>query len=154
MVSILPLIYIFSSLFCRLLWIDPSVQTTIGITIILMFHSLLVCFLFVFFRVFFFFCGKVQIFICHFSFFHFLSVEQQNPRQIFFFFLIDTISGVQNPRKCYGSHSLGLILVRAYTIWWYCQFPIPCTIPCWLPFPPSHALYSFYVIDCFIFFST
>ena len=68
----------------------------------------------------------------------------------FFFLFIETGSGLlavirwsvyvyQSPKEFYASHSLGRILVHAYTICLYSQIWISCTIPSGSPFPPSHS---------------
>ena len=63
MLLILPLIFSSSSSLSTLLETVPSAPTTIGITIPLMFHSFF----------FFYFSGKVQVFVNDFAFFHFHS---------------------------------------------------------------------------------
>ena len=45
----------------------------------------------------------------------------------------------QNPREFYASHSIGWILVSAYTFSEYGQISVSCTISSGSSFPPSHA---------------
>ena len=43
-----------------------------------------------------------------------------------------------NSREFYAYHFLEQILICTYTIWYYVQISISCTIPNGSPFPPSH----------------
>ena len=56
----------------------------------------------------------------------------------------------ENPSEFYTSHSIGRILVSAYTIWYYNQNSISCTIPNGSPFPPSRVYYCalFRFVSC------
>ena len=82
-----------------------------------------------------------------------------------FFLLIDTWSGFfgpefcdlfvfQNPQEFYASHSLGQILVCAYTIFQFGKILISCTIPSGSPFLSSNAspcfLYMLFYCICLL----
>ena len=69
----------------------------------------------------------------------------------------------QNRTDFYGSRFLWLILVCAYTIWYYGQISVSCTIPGGSPFLPSRikyytlftlfATFAYHVINGFVSFT-
>ena len=90
-----------------------------------------------------FYCFFSSLIIFTLSFiFHFVRTEKSIRRKILFFFLFffyltlclifcprsGDLFISQNPREFYETHSLGRILVYAYTICYYGQFFISCPI--------------------------
>ena len=117
------------------LWPVPSAQTTIGLTVTLVFQIL--------FR----FTDKVKESVYFFTFLNFILWSAGTTKwQVLFFLLITSKSDllvrirwsvcISKYQKTFFSYSLGRILAYAYTTWLYEQMLISCIIPSGSPFPP------------------